>query len=209
MTNNFNFLDVELQKASTGPKKIYLTNMTKVGEVTTHTKAPNVRLVTITEFKAGLTPNGKPYIKMTVTDEQEAFAEGNFWTDNSTPNTTGKTSMQMTAPEFVRIIMAANKMSEAEAKAFLGTVSSDQDIVKKLSTLVGKKIKVGFYGRITQGKDGNEYLNPEFGGFATEETPDAQVFTRASKDETTKYINKKNNTGVFETPKVDELDWLK
>ncbi len=165
---------------ATKTKRMYLT--TTKGNVTSRTS--NIRVVTYKDVTSGSTTKGTPYVKLTVTDPSEAATEINFWTTEK--------AMKYTLLNVERLLTATGMTSEA-AKAHFKGVTTNTELAKKLSVVVGKLVKMSFIG-IISGASG-EYLNVEMAGVASVNTPDNEMYMGTQgKDQTDEYVSKKNGT---------------
>ena len=214
---NFDFNTVEKSTKTTtdkGPRFISMLDYSKTDGVITYTKAQNVRIVTITKLEAKKTTNGAPLIEITVTDEKGDYAKDAYWTDNTTVNAKGKTKLQTYAPEIIKLLTATG-LTFDQARAQLGSVTTNEDIVKKLNIIIGKTVKIGFYGKLeVNKKDGKEYINAKFmfSGVMPVKTPDNEVRINDGFDETQKYINKysgkiSTSTDSKATESFESLPW--
>jgi len=206
---DFNFDDVDLNKKATnadGSEKVnYIKLASKTGDARI---ADRVRTVKMVSCEKGSTTHGEPFIKVTVADTTGAIAINDFFINTEVKPGKQTSSFNVSKTDFVKFLVVTGK-TEEEAKAFLQTATSEEDLAAKLSTAVGKPFKLGFWGKIQTKKDGNKFLKTMFAQGRNNILPvtaaDTDINTMTSKDETDQFYNNSGTTTTAKTAVANDL----
>lgn len=188
----FDFSDVDTQASGPGQSKFL-----KLG--TDKTKRPNVRVMTITSITSNITKTNEPFIKVIAEDTEGYVVENDFFVNTVVKEGKKTSSFNVSKTDFVKILVVTG-LTEDEAKTYLTTATSEEDLANKMATkAIGKPFKLGLYGKIATSSKG-EFLKTMWAqgknNIMFVDTPDAEVNICKSKDETEtffKNIDKKKS----------------
>jgi len=184
--NNFDFSEVDTQSSNhnikTGPKYI------KLG--TDKDKRPNVRVVSINNVNSNTTKTGEPFIKITAEDKDGYLTENDFFVNTQIKQGNKTSSFNVSRTDFVKLLVVTG-MDEDAAKTYLSTATSEEDLASKIGAkTIGKKFKLGLYGKIaisSKGKFLKTMWSQGKNNILPVTSPDKDVFTSPNKDETAQY----------------------
>lgn len=115
---------------------------------------PGNHLVKVTEVKSGVSSQKQtPYVEVKVEGSDGSSCSQQYYL-STTVKEGGKTSaFKISAAALLQLVMAANNMDEASAKAKLAGITSPEALAQKLSAaLVGKEFGIRIVG---------EWVNPQ------------------------------------------------
>jgi hypothetical protein len=199
--SKFDFNDVDVNKGadSFGNKPKY---MKLSGD------KPHARTVKITSVIKDVTTHGEPFIKVSVTDTEGYIAENDFFINTEVKPGKQTSSFNVSKTDFVKFLVVTGK-NEEEAKTFLGSAKSEEDLAAKISTAVGKSFNMGFWGKIVTQKNGNKFLKTMFAQGKNNILPVTSaltdVNTNNTKDESTRYTPETDATIKKEVVHTDDL----
>lgn len=157
----------------------------KGGENRVQVLKPAIYTVLTTELKSGVTEKGVPFIDWTVKDKNSEGILTHRYHVGTTVNEGKKmSSWDISAPAFLQLVSASNKIDLSTAKTRLSEIANSSDSTEKFTLklsamVVGKLFKLKVNGEeVVHGTSGNKFVKSKFGNFkfaVSTETEDSKL----------------------------------